>query len=144
MTADPLCPSLVAVIPADPNATPVTTPFWSTVATEVLSDDHVTDLPRRMFPLASLGVADACVVLAIPIVEDANETDTEAIAVEKTVTVANPLRPSLVAVICAAPGLTPVTTPLLLTVAAAVLVDDQVTARSVTMTPVTSLIVAVA
>jgi hypothetical protein len=49
--------------------------------------------------------------------------------------------PSLVAVIVAEPMLTPVTTPVLETVATAVLLDDQVTTRSVTTVPFTSVTV---
>src|SRR5213594_1843257 len=41
----PLCPSLVAVIVAEPAPTPVTSPLPFTVATAVLSLDHVTPRP---------------------------------------------------------------------------------------------------
>jgi hypothetical protein len=56
-------------------------------------------------------------------------------------TAAVPDLPSLVAVIVAEPMVTPVTTPALETVATAVLLDDQVTTRSVTTVPFTSVTV---
>jgi len=129
---------------ADPSATPVTKPVSLTVATAVLSEDHVTDLPTTTFPLASFVVAIACVVLPAPIVEEANDTVTDATAVEKIVTDADPVRPSLVAVMLADPGPTAVTTPALLTVATAGLSDAQDIARPVRMTPFASLVDAVA
>src|SRR5256886_14489573 len=55
--AVPLLPSLVAVIVADPAATPVTSPLPSTVATPVLLLDQVTTRPDNGVPLSSLGVA---------------------------------------------------------------------------------------
>src|SRR5213593_330968 len=48
MTAVPLCPSLVAVIVADPAAAPVTSPLELTVATEALLLDQVIARPVRM------------------------------------------------------------------------------------------------
>jgi hypothetical protein len=146
--ADPLCPSLVAVMVVDPVATPVTTPVVaSTVATAGLTEDHAIVLPVTTFPLASFVVAVAWVVLPIPIVEDAKETVTDATAEETTVTTADPLWPSLVAMIVAVPTLiavTVATAPVPLTVATAVLSDDQATARPVNVTPFASFIVAVA
>ena len=115
-----------------------------TVAIEVLSDDHVTDLPTRTFPPASFVVAVACVVLPIPIAEDATDTVTDATEVETTVTVADPVRPSLVAAMPAVPTLTAVTSPVPDTVATAGLLDDQLTARPVRTLPFASLVVAVA
>src|SRR5690349_1568038 len=58
----PLCPSLVAVIVADPAAAPLTKPLPFTVATAVLLLDHVTVRPDSGFPLASFGVAVSCTV----------------------------------------------------------------------------------
>src|SRR6185503_15099050 len=58
----PLCPSLVAVIVAEPAALAVTRPVAFTVATVVWLDDHVTVRPVRMLPLASLRVAVRCTV----------------------------------------------------------------------------------
>src|SRR5437016_376644 len=52
----PLCPSLVAVMVADPAATPVTRPLLLTVAADVLPLLHVTTRPDNVLPLASLAV----------------------------------------------------------------------------------------
>ena len=60
--ADPLLPSLVAVICAEPAATAVTSPDPETVATAVLFEPHVTVRPVSVLPLASFSVAVACVV----------------------------------------------------------------------------------
>src|SRR5205807_155899 len=53
----PLCPSLVAVIVAEPAATPVTNPLAETVATAALLVTQVTARPLRAVPFASFGVA---------------------------------------------------------------------------------------
>jgi len=53
----PLCPSLVAVIVAEPAATPVTKPLAETVATAALLVAQVTVRPLRAVPFASFGVA---------------------------------------------------------------------------------------
>src|SRR6266567_3217874 len=58
----PLCPSLVAVMVAEPATTPLTTPLPLTVATEVLLLLHDTTRPVKGLPLASLGVAVSCTV----------------------------------------------------------------------------------
>ena len=49
--------SLVAVMVADPTATPVTRPFEFTVAAATLLLEKVTILPDNGFPKESLGVA---------------------------------------------------------------------------------------
>src|SRR6266480_3066989 len=53
----PLCPSLVAVIVAEPAATLVTSPLAETVATAALLVAQVTVRPLRAVPFASFGVA---------------------------------------------------------------------------------------
>ena len=53
----PVCPSLVAVIVAEPVATAVTTPLAETVATAALLVAHVTTRPLRAVPFASFGFA---------------------------------------------------------------------------------------
>src|SRR5258708_13511229 len=58
----PLCPSLVAVIVADPATTPVTKPVPFTVAAELLLLDQVIDRPVRTLPFASFNVAVSCSV----------------------------------------------------------------------------------
>src|SRR5213593_5203160 len=60
--AVPLLPSLVAVIVAEPAATPVTRPLPFTVATAASELDQVTVRPVRAFPLASWRVALTCAI----------------------------------------------------------------------------------
>ena len=59
---EPVLPSLVAVIEADPLATAVTSPALDTVATDVLELDHVIVAPGIVAQLASRATARACVV----------------------------------------------------------------------------------
>src|SRR5437773_20373 len=56
----PLCPSLVAVMVADPVATAVTTPLPLTRAIVVSLLDQVRARPDNGVPVASLGVAVSC------------------------------------------------------------------------------------
>src|SRR6266516_1346660 len=127
----PLCPSLVAVIVADP------------AATAVLPLDHVTVRPTSGLPFASLGVAVNCTLPPAGMLADAGVTVTEATGRCTTVIAEVPLRPSLVAVIVADPATLPVTSPLALTVAAELLLLDQVIDRPVRTLPFASLSVAV-
>ncbi len=60
MAAVPLLPSLVAVIVAEPAATPVTRPVPLTVATPVLLLAHATTRPVSVAPAASFVTADSC------------------------------------------------------------------------------------
>src|SRR5437763_1060011 len=115
----PLLPSLVAVIVAVPAALPVTSPLAVTVATAVLLLPQLTVRPDNGLPLASFGVAVSCTVW--PTCTDAvlGLTVTDATGTVLTVIVAVPLCPSLVAVMVAAPAVTPVASPLPLTVATA-------------------------
>ena len=87
----PLCPSLVAVIVAEPATLVVTRPAPETVATVVLFDDHVTVRPVRMFPLASLSVAVSCTVWPACTLADGGVTVTEATGAPATVMDAVPL-----------------------------------------------------
>jgi len=57
IVAVPLCPSLVAVMVADPAATPVTSPLPSTVATAVLLLDQLMIRPVNGAPAALSGAA---------------------------------------------------------------------------------------
>ena len=139
----PLCPSLVAVMVPDPVATAVTTPLPLTRAIVVSLLDHVTARPDKTLPLASLRVAVSCAVCPTDTVADDGVTVTEATGAVVTVTAAVPLFPSLVAVIVAEPAATPLTRPVLLTVAAAVLLLDQVTVLPVSTFPAESNVVAV-
>src|SRR5437016_6423990 len=129
MAEVPLLPSLVAVIVAEPGVTPETSPLLLTVATAVLELDHVTIRPESGFPPASLGVAVSCTVW--PACTDAEGGVTSTVATGTFVTVIDevPLLPSLVAVIVAVPGVTPDTSPLLLTVPTPVLGLDHVPVR---------------
>src|SRR2546430_16738500 len=78
IAAVPLCPSLVAVIVADPAATPVTSPLLLTVAAAVLLLCQVTVRPASELPFASLGVAVSGYVLPSFTVADAGVTVTDA------------------------------------------------------------------
>src|SRR6266516_350047 len=129
IVAVPLCPSLVAVIVAEPAAPPVTSPLALTVATAVLLLAHVTVRPANRLPSASFGVAVSCTVWPTCTDAEAGLTVTDATSTVLTVIAAVPLFPSLVAVIVAAPVVTPVTSPLALTVATAVLLLAQLTDR---------------
>src|SRR5438093_11685982 len=139
----PLCPSLVAVIVAEPATTPVTSPLGLTVATAVLLLDHVIVRPVSALPLASFGVAVSWSVLPTGTLPEAGLTVTEATGTCTTVMAAVPLCPSLVAVIVAEPATLPVTSPLQLTVATAVVELAHVTTRPDNGLPFTSLGVAV-
>src|SRR2546422_665178 len=78
MAEVPLCPSLVAVIVADPAATPVTSPLPLTVAADVLLLCQVTVRPTSGLPFASLGVAVSCRVRPAATVADAGVSVTVA------------------------------------------------------------------
>src|SRR6266704_3126203 len=134
----PLCPSLVAVIVAEPAATPLTSPLPLTVAADVLLLCQVTVRPTSGLPFASLGVAVSCRLLPAGTVPDAGVTVTEATGRCTTVMAELPLFPSLVAVIVAEPAVTPVTSPVPFTLAAEVLLPDQVIDRPVRMLPCSS------
>src|SRR5256885_16720252 len=60
--AMPLLPSLVAVMVADPAATPVTEPLPFAVATPVSLLDHITTRSDSSAPVASVGIAVTCAV----------------------------------------------------------------------------------
>src|SRR5439155_924875 len=141
--AVPLFPSLVAVIVADPAATPVTSPAADTVAIAVFELVHATPRPVSTFPAASFGVALSCVVAPTKTFAVAGLTVTEATGTLDTVTAAVPACPSLVAVIVTAPTATPVTRPLAETVPTAPLPVVQVSARPLRTLPLASFRVAV-
>src|SRR5436190_499229 len=127
MLALPLCPSLVAVIVAEPATLPVTSPLALTVATAVLLLDHAIVRPDSGFPLASFGVAVSCTVLPSFTLAGDGLTVTEATGTGVTVIADVPLLPSDVAVIVAEPATTPLTSPLPFTVVTEVLLLYQVT-----------------
>src|SRR3989440_11129514 len=99
----PLCPSLVAVIVADPAATPVTSPLPLTVAAAVLLLCQVTVRPASVLPFASLGVAVSCTVPPTGTVADAGATVTHATGACTTLPADAQLLPRLVAGIDADP-----------------------------------------
>src|SRR5437773_7795583 len=135
----PLRPSLVAVIVAEPAATPDTSPPPLTVATAVLLLLQVTVRPVSALPLPSLGVAVSGIVPPVATLAVAGLTVTDATGTCTTVMADVPLCPSLVAVIVAVPATFPVTRPVVFTVATVVLLLDQVTVRPVSTLPFASL-----
>ena len=136
----PLLPSLVAEMLAVPTATAVTSPGGETVATALFDELHVTGRPVNTPPFAASVVAVACDVPTAVIEFRERSTVTEATGTGITVTNDVPLFPSLVAVIVAPPTESAVTSPEPFTVATAVLLEDQLTARSVTTTLFASLV----
>src|SRR5438046_9179892 len=139
----PLFPSLVAVIAAAPGVIPETSPLLLTVATAVLELDHVTVRPESGFPPASLGVPVSCTVWSACTEPEGGVTSTDATGTGVTVIAEVPLFPSLVAVIVAVPGVTPATSPLLLSVGTAVLELDSVPVPRESGAPLAALGVAV-
>ena len=101
MAEVPVLVSQVAVMVAEPAATPVTSPLPFTVAAAVLSLDQVTTRPESGVPPASIGVAVSWVVLPASTLADAGDTVTEATGMLDTVMTEVPLFPSQVAVIVA-------------------------------------------
>src|SRR5439155_245460 len=139
----PICPSLVAVIVAEPAAAPVTRPLLLTVATAPLLVVQLTARPDSGLPLASLGVAVSCVVRPVDRLADAGVTLTVATGTLVTLMAAVAVWPSLVAVIVADPAAPPVTSPPEFTVATAALLVDQFTTRPDSGFPLASCGVAV-
>jgi hypothetical protein len=133
---DPDFPSLVAVIVAVPCDTPNTAPDAGlTVATSVLLELHVTIRLVTTVPLTSLTVTVSVVLVPETMLIDGGATVTVPTGGTRTVRIVDPDFVSLVAVIVAVPGVTPVTTPEDDTVATPVLLDAHVTTRSVTTVP---------
>jgi hypothetical protein len=141
--AVPVFPSLVAVIVAVPSATPVTTPLVETIAIEAPLVVHVTVRPVSVVPFASFVVAVKLTVAPTEMLGVKGLTVTVATGAGVTVTVADPDLPSLVAVTVAVPGLTPVTTPVVETVATPDALVVHVTVRPVSVLLLASLRVAV-
>src|ERR1051325_6691942 len=93
IVAEPLLPSLVAVIVSVQAATTVTRPLVFTEAIEVLLLDQLTARPVRMLPPASFSVAVAWSVAPTSTLADARLTVTDATGASVTVMVAEPLCP---------------------------------------------------
>ena len=148
--AEPVWPSLNAVMLAEPALTAVTTPLELTDATPPLELDHAIVRPVRTLPFASRVTADNCIVPPTVRLGDAGDTETVATGTGAggggalTVSAAEPFCPSLVAMMFAEPALTAVTTPLELTEATPVFELDHETARPVRSFPPASRRVAVA
>src|SRR3979409_1134249 len=104
--AAPLLPSLVAVMVAEPDTTPVTWPLGFTVATLGLLLIHDTVRPVKVLPAESFGVAVSWTVCPICRLAVAGEIATEATGMVVTVRAAVPLLPSLVAVMVPKRGVT--------------------------------------
>jgi hypothetical protein len=126
---DPVFPSLVAFIVAEPTACAVTSPFASTDAIVGSVDNQDTPRPVSVAPLASFVVAVSCCVEPMVTLAEGGFTDTVATGTGATVSVAWPTLVSLVAMMCAVPAATDVTNPLGETVATLRLSDVQVIKR---------------
>lgn len=125
----PRTPSEVAVTMAVPGATAVTRPVPDTVATAGVPEPHRTERPASGAPPASFGAAVSWAVAPTVSDDAAGDTVTEATGARLTVTIADPVRPSIVARITAEPAATAVTNPVPETVATAGVKLNQAAAR---------------
>src|SRR5262249_40061548 len=107
--ADPITPSTVAKMIAVPGDSPLTTPVADTDAMPGAPLDHDTDRPVNSWLFAAWALALSCTVCPTVTLGVAGLTTTFATGTGATLTVAVPVFPSLVAVIVAVPGVTPVT-----------------------------------
>src|SRR5207237_8789310 len=71
-------PSLIAIIGAEPGATPVTWPLGLTIATLVSPLAHITVRPLKVTPIESCGVAVCCNFCPTRMLPVAGVDDTEA------------------------------------------------------------------
>jgi hypothetical protein len=142
IAAVPFCPSLLAVIVADPAAPPVTKPFPFTEATAALLVAQVTVRPDSALPLASFGVAVSWKVWPPGTLAEVGLTATDATGTTVTVIDALPFCPSLEAVTVATPVASPLTSPPPFTEATPGLVDAHVTVRPLNGLPPESCVVA--
>jgi len=129
--ADPLFPSLVAVIVVVPAATALMTPDDEIDATPVLLELQATGRPVSRFPASSRSTAVSSVDWPTDIDNGLGEMLTVATGACDTVIVETSFFPSAVAVIDAVPGPVAVTRPFKSTVATLVLLLVQIIARSV-------------
>src|SRR3989442_1416844 len=99
--AEPLLPSLVAVITAGPALSPLTSPFPSTVAATALSEVQSTVRPLNTLPFASRRVAVSCTVCPTATLAVAGVTVTDSTFASSTTaaTPAPPLPPPPAAII---------------------------------------------
>jgi len=137
MVTDPdLSAFTVAVVDGDPAGT-------VTVALELSLDVHVTEAPLIVLPRLSFTTAVSVEVAPTLIVSDVGVTAMLAGAPAFTVTDAVPLAEPLVAVIVVVPGMRPVTTPNVETLATSGLLELQVTGRPPSTLPLASITTAV-
>jgi hypothetical protein len=129
--AEPLCPSLVAVMMTVPSDSVVMLPDAFTVAIAGFDVVHVTLRPVSTSLLALRSVAVATVVDPTITLEAARFTAMLATGTGVTVSTVAPLCPSLVAVMVVVPGVSAVIAPLALTVATVEFDDVHAIARPV-------------
>ena len=121
-----------AVITAVPGAAPVTRPVLLTVATFVALDDQAM-VAAMAAPFWSFGAAASCSVEPATTLVPPLRMIEVSTGTAVTVMVVFPFTLPAVAVITAVPGATPVTTPLLFTVAMFVAPDDQLTVAAMAL-----------
>jgi hypothetical protein len=139
----PVTFSALALIVTVPTFTPVTLPVDDTVAMVLSPDVQVKARPLSTLPDESRAMAFNVVAVPMPTVAVGGEIEIEAIGTGTTVTLAVPDLSSLVAVIVTGPPrTTPVTSPLLETVAIALFDELQTTDLPVSVFPAASLSVA--
>lgn len=141
---EPLRPSLVAVMRAEPADTPVMVPDASTVATDVTLDVQLMARPVSRLPAASRRITLAVAVLPATMDADDAVTTTVATGGGATVSCAEPVRPSLIAVMAVVPGETATMLPVASTVATFAAELVQAIARPPSDLPLASVSVAVA
>src|SRR5947199_83486 len=138
-----LFPSLMAVMVAEPAATPVTRPVEETVAVAGALDVQVIARPESTVPAASFRLAASCTLAPTSTSAVAGLIPTEATGTFATVTAADAFFPSLVAVIVVVPAATPVARPVDDTVATDGFELDHVIARPASTVPAESCAVPV-
>ena len=138
--AEPLCPSLAAETTTGPAVRAVTRPLPDTVAREASFDVQVTSRFDSAAPTLSSGVATSWSVW--PTSSDPAEgvTRTRATGTGRTVTVAVPLRPSLVALIVVEPVAMPTSSPTSDIVPTAALDELQRTTRPASVAPLAAIV----
>jgi hypothetical protein len=140
--AVPETPSLVAVIVAAPAFNAVTRPVLDTTATASLLELHPTTRSvSTVVPERTVATSWTFALTAMALT--AGVTVTLVTGICLTLTVADPVRPSLVAKITAVPAAIPVTTPLVDTLATLGAPDVQLTTRPPSGSPRASRGVAV-
>jgi hypothetical protein len=130
-----LLPSVAAVMVAEPTDIAVTTPLADTVATLGLSVAHSIARSASVISAASFATAFSCCVDPSTRVNEETSRRTDETGTRRTVNVALPDTPSLVATMFVVPGDTAVTTPVLETVAIPPFSELHTTARPSALWP---------